>query len=80
MPAADRSIPYTRRHMHEFVYPDYHEWPFPDTFDPAAHDDSALIPDVVKSPVGHAEQRDYPVSWDEQFYPHARLDTPYLSC
>jgi hypothetical protein len=81
MPRAERSIPYCRRHMHEFVYPDYHAWPFPDTFDPAAHGDSALIPDAVKSPPRPTEEpQDYPFAWDEHFYPHARLDTPYLSC
>jgi len=81
MPEVERSIPLHRRPLHEFVYPDYHEWPFPDTFDPAVHGDSALIPDVVKSPpLERTEQPDYPFTWEEQFSLHARLDTPHGSC
>lgn len=76
MPEVERGIPPYRRHMQEFVYPDYHEWPFPDTFDLAAHSDSALIPDAVKSPPAVIPtQWDYHYSLVEPGEPHYRLDT-----
>ncbi|MBT9176013.1 MAG: hypothetical protein DDT20_00315 [Firmicutes bacterium] len=69
-------VPEDRRHSHEFVGPEYHEWPFPDTFDPAAHADSALIPHAVQSPpVDLHDQWDYPYIWGETYHPYGRLDT-----
>jgi len=60
---ARRNIPECRYHIHEFVYPDYHEWPFPDTFDPGAQRDNKLIPDVVKT-----WPHDLEVPWDYSYY------------